>query len=182
MLPGLTKSTKIPPQHFNDFLGGGRLLPARLLIRIQDVEADVSLQNLGNEAVQCAPAGDQDMQRPGTVRFLFDHLLQRVQLSVDAADAQDQLFFVFGDMGHTVSLRPGANRAGRYTVWGMVLPVNRLSCVSRESAYESADHPAPHRLSPGQLDAMLGQHLFDLPPIRRRSARAKHVNDANIRK
>ena len=58
---------------------------------VKNVTSDVALQQLGHETIQGAPAGRYLLQYFMTIGFLDKRTLNRFHLSLDPADASNQL-------------------------------------------------------------------------------------------
>jgi hypothetical protein len=65
------------------------------------MEPDMAFHQFGHKPIECAPARGYQLKKVGAVLFLppfTQRALDSLYLSANAADADEQLFFVFGDV------------------------------------------------------------------------------------
>src|ERR1700687_2248200 len=78
-----------------DQLFGSASAGAAFTVRIDDVDADVILDDLRHQAVHRAARGDDEMKDFGASFFFVDRAFERFDLAAHAADSVQELGFLF---------------------------------------------------------------------------------------
>src|SRR6266567_65258 len=71
-----------------------------LVVRVNNMKADVTLNNLHHQATHRAAACCNGLKNGGRILFFIQHLLDSFDLSANAADAVKKLFLVPDGVGH----------------------------------------------------------------------------------
>jgi len=86
--------------HVDEFLCSPRSLRRRLVVRVNDVEADMSLDDLGHEPVDGATARGDRLQDRRAVFLLLEQPFDGVDLAADTTESVQQLLLVADGMSH----------------------------------------------------------------------------------
>jgi hypothetical protein len=89
---------EIAAQDLNQFVGGFGFGGIGFRIGAQDVTFDFALDDFRHETVDRAATGGHLLQNCSAVPVLLDGVLDALQLSLNAVDARNQLFFSAGNM------------------------------------------------------------------------------------
>ena len=98
--PHLPALLQVRPDNLNQLIGCQRLGRAGFARGIEDMKADVVLQELGHESIHGAAGGGDELQYVCTVLVTFERPLDSFNLSADATDTQGELFFFAKYVGH----------------------------------------------------------------------------------
>jgi high affinity Mn2+ porin len=99
---GVSRLAQVGSHQVDQPVGGRRLLGRRFAaIPVQDVRANLLLDQLCHQAIHGAPAGCDRLQNRGTFRAVFQRLLNCVHLPTQATDAVQQLLFVSDGVRHS---------------------------------------------------------------------------------
>jgi hypothetical protein len=93
-------SFQVGADSFNQLGGASGAFWINVGIGVHDVVAYVIFHHLGGQALDGATERSDQHQHVGTADFRLKRALDGLDLSLDAADAGNQLGFVFDRMGH----------------------------------------------------------------------------------